>query len=231
MVVDQWWDDDVFEAPEPVARRHDRAASTAANTSKGLVNTTAAGSIIPPESSSYNFALPQSQMPSLRLNQSRFRQLQQQVLTAEADMASATEIFCVAAIRVEKCKEMLVLTRVRSLIPCVCSKVHTRNLRLTGNFSAVAGPIFTLKLSSAHAAITLKTCSGKADQAGAGSHNHHITTAAQLPSATLHRNCTRGAICSIGSAAGKISSGPGGSFPTCNQGHATCLMPITRYIG
>lgn len=88
----------------------------------------------------------------------------------------------------------------------------------------------TLKLSSEHAAITLKTCSGKADQAGAGSHSHLITTAAQLPSAALHRNCTRGAICSIGSAAGKISSGPGGSFPS-NQGHATCLMPITRYTG
>ena len=128
MVVDQLWDDEVFEAPEPVARRHDHASAQAASKSKGLVSTAAAGSITPLETSSYNFALPESNMPSLRLNQSRFQQLQQQVLKAEADMASATNTFSVATIRVEKCKELLVLTEVRSLMHYLCSNLHAHKL-------------------------------------------------------------------------------------------------------
>ena len=107
MVVDQLWEDDVFEEPQPLAGKVTHKSVTSA---KELLTKTARDTA--PESTSYNFALPEAEMPPLRANQIRFQQLQQQVLRAEADMASASEAFSVATICVEKCTELLHISKV-----------------------------------------------------------------------------------------------------------------------
>lgn len=112
MVVDQLWEDDVFEEPQPLARN---VVHNSVTSRKELLATTAAARDTGPESTSYNFALPEAEMPALRVNQIRFQQLQQQVLRAEADMASASEAFSVATICVEKCNELLYISKVNTI--------------------------------------------------------------------------------------------------------------------
>lgn len=108
MVVDQLWDDEGFEEPQALPRDRARGHDNPAKSVTGVINkTTATTSATPPEFTSYNFVLPEAEMPSLKLNQARNHQLQREVLQAEASMAAATEAFSVAAIRVEKCEEMV----------------------------------------------------------------------------------------------------------------------------
>ena len=103
MELEQLWDDAAFEEPEPSPREKAATSTMQAFATKQRVETTSEAT----ESFAQTLHHLGQDAPLLKLNATRFQQLQLQVIDAEADLESATAAVSGAALRVEKCEELL----------------------------------------------------------------------------------------------------------------------------
>ena len=111
MELEQLWDDDAFEEPGASGREKQGTSTVQAVAPRQHLETTSKAS----ESFAQTLNELGRDTPLLKLNATRFQQLQLQVLKAEANLESALEAVSAAALRVETCKELLEIMAVLPL--------------------------------------------------------------------------------------------------------------------